>query len=182
MVKAAAETFGWDRGHHRARGGSGPVSRAAVSAILPQPDRRRADVEVEVNRQTGRVRVKRMVCAHDWAPPSILKGAANGRERCCTLEPGAARRGAVRHREDDGRRLDSSHASAHRHPGEIEVVMVNGDPIRTGRTSLTTGQARRSVSRCSRPSRTPSSTRLASACGACRSGPRMLAALKSAQL
>ena len=64
--------------------------------------------EVEVNRQTGHVWVKRLVCAHDCGlviNPEALRARVEVRH-AALAEPRAARRSAVRHREGDQRGLD----------------------------------------------------------------------------
>ena len=63
--------------------------------------------EVEVNRQTGHVWAKRLVCAHDCGlVVNPRSSAAHGRVRHAALaEPGTARGSAVRHGKGDQRGL-----------------------------------------------------------------------------
>lgn len=67
MVEAAARAFGWDaRPSPRPRNASGDVLAGRGIAYTYRSNTIAAVVaEVEVNRRTGRVWVKRLVCAHD---------------------------------------------------------------------------------------------------------------------
>ena len=72
VIKAAAQAYGWDtRPSPRPIGGE-TFSPAAVSPT-PQLMQVAEIAEVEVNRKTGHVWVKRLVCAHDCDWPSIRK-------------------------------------------------------------------------------------------------------------
>ncbi len=109
VVKAAAETYGWDtRPSPKARGSRATSSPAAASPTrsAARPSSREI-AEVEVNRRTGHVWVKRLVCAHDCGLVINPEGAAaHDRGRHAALaEPRAPRGSAVRHREGDERRL-----------------------------------------------------------------------------
>ncbi|HEY6506636.1 MAG TPA: molybdopterin cofactor-binding domain-containing protein, partial [Vicinamibacterales bacterium] len=66
VVKAAAEKYGWDTRPSPKRVGSGEVlsGRGFAYAVRSQTIAAQI-VDVEVNRRTGRVFVKRIVCAHD---------------------------------------------------------------------------------------------------------------------
>ena len=126
-VKAAAEAFGWDPRPSPldfARGGPSKrrhSHRARHRLLLPQSDRRRADRRGrsepadrarvgEADRLRARLR-----------PGDQPRGAAPHRRvrHAAFVEPRAARRGAVRHRKDDGCGLDlSSDAQACGYAGE----------------------------------------------------------------
>ena len=87
-VKAAAErrTAG-TRGRRRSRVGTGEIltGRGIAYAVRSQTVVAQI-VDVEVNRRTGRVWVKRIVCAHDCGlviNPEALRRTRRGR-RCCT--------------------------------------------------------------------------------------------------
>ncbi len=85
VVKAAAEKFGWDT-----RPSPQPKSRAAGNILTGRgfayTFRSQTVVaqvaEVEVNRQTGHVWVKRLVCAHDCGlvinPEGLRRTVENG--------------------------------------------------------------------------------------------------------
>ena len=133
--------------------------------------------EVEVNRRTGHVWVKRLVCAHDCGLVINPEGAApHDRGRHAALaEPRAARGSHVRHREGHQRGLDlasrrCTHADTpaqdRRRAGERR------SRIRTAPICRTTAPARRRASRCSPPSPTRSTMRPAFGCAACRSAMR----------
>ena len=87
--------------------------------------------EVEVNRRTGHVWVKRFVCAHDCGlviNPEALRRTLEG-GMLHSLSRALHEEVQVRHREGHERRLDlASHADACRHAGAIDIVLVNGDP------------------------------------------------------
>ena len=88
--------------------------------------------DVEVNRRTGRVWVKRIVCAHDCGlviNPEALRRTVEG-GMLHSLSRALHEEVAVRHREGDQRGLGVSyptltHADT---PESIDVVLVNGDP------------------------------------------------------
>src|SRR5438874_7647488 len=66
VVKAAAEAFGWDRRPSPKPSASGDVRTGRGIAYAFRNQTVVAEIaEVEVNRPTGRVWVKRLVCAHD---------------------------------------------------------------------------------------------------------------------
>jgi hypothetical protein len=66
VLKAAAETFGWDTRPSPKPIGSGNILTGRGVAYTYRSQTVVAEIaEVEVNRRTGRVFVKRMVCAHD---------------------------------------------------------------------------------------------------------------------
>jgi CO/xanthine dehydrogenase Mo-binding subunit len=134
-VRAAAEAFGWDPrpSPNPARGaGSGQIltgrgiahtyrSNTVVTTIA----------EVEVYRATGRVRVKRLVCAHDCG--LVINPAGLRQTVECSMMHGLSRAlwEEVRFDTEKVTSVDwASHPSL-RHsdtPDSIEVVIVNGDP------------------------------------------------------
>ncbi|MDE3170198.1 MAG: xanthine dehydrogenase family protein molybdopterin-binding subunit, partial [Acidobacteriota bacterium] len=79
----AGEAFGWDPRPSPKRAGNGEIATGRGVAIALRGGTRVATIaEVEVNRGTGAVRVKRLVCAHDCGlvvNPQALRGtiAAN---------------------------------------------------------------------------------------------------------
>jgi CO/xanthine dehydrogenase Mo-binding subunit len=132
VVKAAAQAYGWDARRSPKRRGTGRILTGRGFAYSFRNLTIIAEIaEVEVNRDTGRVSVRRLVCAHDCG---------------LVINPEALRRtieGAMLHslsralREEvqfDSEKVTSvdwnssptlTHADA---PERIDVVLVNGDP------------------------------------------------------
>jgi len=134
VVKAAAETFGWDR-----RPSPSPKPVAAGDVVtgrgIAYGFRGQTIVaeiaEVEVNRRTGRVWVKRIVCAHDCG--LVINPEALRR----TIEGGVLHSVSRALHEEvrfDGEKTTGVYWISHptlRHadtPARIDVVLVNGDP------------------------------------------------------
>jgi nicotinate dehydrogenase subunit B len=132
VLKAAAETYGWD-----ARPSPKPLSNGSIltGRGIAYSFRGQTVVaqiaEVEVNRQTGHVWAKRIVCAHDAGlvvNPESLRRAAE----CGTLH-GLSRaiHEEVRFNTEKVTSVDWFSHPTLRHadvPERIEVVLVNGDP------------------------------------------------------
>jgi nicotinate dehydrogenase subunit B len=132
VVKAAAEEYGWDpRPSPRPRG-SGKILTGRGIAYCFRAQTVVAEIaEVEVNRETGHVWVRRLVCAHDCGlvvNPDGLKNTLEG-----NLLYGLSR---ALHEEVqfDTEKVTSvdwvshptlTHADT---PEKIDIVMVNGDP------------------------------------------------------
>jgi nicotinate dehydrogenase subunit B len=144
VVRAAAETYGWDRR-------PSPMlrkaeSRSADSILtgrgIAYTTRNRTIVaviaEVEVNRQTGGVWVKRLVCAHDCGLV-INPGGLRRTVECGMLH--ALSRALWEEVQFDTDKVTSVDWASHpslRHsdtPETIDVVLVNGDP-EPGRSDL----------------------------------------------
>ena len=132
VIKAAAETFGWDK-----RPSPGPIASRDVltGRGIAYAFRNQTVVaeiaEVEVNRRTGRVWVKRIVCAHDCG--LVINPEALRR----TIEGGAlhsvsrALHEEVRFDAEKTTGVDWITHPSLRHadtPARIDVVLVNGDP------------------------------------------------------
>ena len=132
VLRAAAETYGWDP-----RSSPKPLSNAAVVTGRGVAYSFRGQTvvaqiaEVEVNRQTGHVWAKRLVCAHDCGlvvNPQSLRHTVE-----CAMLHGLSR--AI-HEEVrfDTEKITSVDWVSHptlRHadvPERMEVVLVNGDP------------------------------------------------------
>jgi CO/xanthine dehydrogenase Mo-binding subunit len=132
VVEAAARAYGWDprpspapRAPGRTLTGRGVAytyrSRTVVAVVA----------EVEVDRETGRVWVKRMVCAHDCGlviNPDGLTSAVQG-----NLLHGLSRAlcEEVRFDREKVTSVDWATHPTLRHtdaPERIDVVLVNGDP------------------------------------------------------
>ena len=132
VVKAAAEKFGWTPRPSPAPRASGDIATGRGFAYTYRNQTIVANVaEVEVNRRTGRVWVKRLVCAHDCGlviNPEALRGTIEG-----ALLHGLSR---ALHEEVtfDAEKITTvdwrtsptlTHADT---PAQIDVVLVNGDP------------------------------------------------------
>ena len=131
-LKAVAEKFGWDsRPSPRARwNGDVAVGRGVAYAYRSETVVAEI-VEVEVNRRTGRVWVKRITCAHDCGlviNPDALTHALEG-----GLLHGVSRALFEEARFDEAKMLTTdwissptlTHADV---PERIDIVQVNGDP------------------------------------------------------
>lgn len=134
-VRAAAEAYGWDSRpspNQRSVATQGPILAGRGIAYTYRSGTIVATIaEVEVNRETGRVWVKRLVCAHDCGlviNPTGLRhtvecGMLHGLSRALWEE--------VLFDTEKVTSVDwASHPSL-RHsdtPESIEVVIVNGDP------------------------------------------------------
>ncbi len=131
-LKAAAQKFGWTP-----RPAPGPVPTADVVTGRGVAYSYRSEtvavemVEVEVNRRTGRVWVKRIVCAHDCGlvinPEALTRTLEGG------LLHSVSRALYEEARFDDTKMLSvdwvSSPTLTHADvPESIEIVQVNGDP------------------------------------------------------
>lgn len=132
VVEAAAEAYGW-----QARPSPKPVAsdRVLTGRGIAYAYRARTAIaeiaEVEVDRETGRVRVKRMVCAHDCGlviNPDGLRSTIQG-----NLLHGLSR-ALYEEVQFDTEMVTSVDWRSHptlRHvdaPETIDVVVVNGDP------------------------------------------------------
>lgn len=131
-VKAAMEAYGWDTRPSPKPVGSGDILTGRGIAYSFRSQTVVAEIaEVEVNRKTGHVWVKRLVCAHDCGlgiNPTALKGSIE-----CGMLHSLSR---ALHEEAtfDTEKATSvdwnsyptlTHADA---PARIDIVLVNGDP------------------------------------------------------
>jgi CO/xanthine dehydrogenase Mo-binding subunit len=134
-VRAAAERFGWDTRpspNPRMPNISGPILPGRGIAYTYRNGTVVATIaEVEVNRQTGRVWVKRLVCAHDCGLVINPAGLTHTVE--CGMLHGLSR-ALWEEVQFDTEKVTSvdwvSHPSL-RHsdaPETIDVIIVNGDP------------------------------------------------------
>ncbi len=132
VVEAAAEAYGWDARPSPGTVGSGRVLTGRGIAYAYRARTTIAVIaEVEVDRETGRVWVRRMVCAHDCGlviNPNSLESTIQG-----NLLHGISRTlyEEVRFDSEKVTSVDwrthptLTHMDA---PERIDVVMVNGDP------------------------------------------------------
>jgi len=131
-LKAAADAYGWDARVSRKPIGSGDILTGRGVAYTFRSQTVVAQIaEVEVNRRTGRVWVKRLVCAHDCGlviNPSGVKATVE----CGMLH--SLSRALYEEVTFDTEKVTSvdwvtsptlRHADA---PERIDVVIVNGDP------------------------------------------------------
>jgi len=132
VVKAAAEKYGWDSRPSPKAQNNGAVATGRGIAYTYRSNTVVAVIaEVEVNRQTGRVWVKRLVCAHDCGLAINPEGLSHTVE--CGMLHGMSR---ALHEEVqfDAEKVTSVDWATHpslRHsdtPERIDVVLVNGDP------------------------------------------------------
>jgi CO/xanthine dehydrogenase Mo-binding subunit len=131
-IKAAAEAFKWDARPSPKRVGSGEILTGRGIAYTYRSQTVVAQIaEVEVNRRTGHVWVKRMVCAHDCG--LVINPEALRR----TLEGGMLHSVSRTLHEEvqfDTEKVTSVDWATYptmRHtdtPESIEIVVVNGDP------------------------------------------------------
>jgi CO/xanthine dehydrogenase Mo-binding subunit len=132
VMKAAVDKYGWDTRTSRKPLGSGTLLTGRGIAYAYRNQTIVAQIaEVEVNRKTGHVWVKRMVCAHDCGlvvNPEALRhtieaGMLYGLSRALYEE--------VKFDTEKVTSVDwvSSPTLTHTDvPASVEVVLVNGDP------------------------------------------------------
>lgn len=132
VLKKAAEAYGWDSRPSPKPLGSGNILTGRGLAYSFRGQTMVAEIaEVEVNRQTGHVWAKRLVCAHDCGlvvnPESLRRTI-----ECAMLH--SLSRAIHEEVQFDGEKITSmdwvSHPSL-RHsdvPERIDIVLVNGDP------------------------------------------------------
>jgi CO/xanthine dehydrogenase Mo-binding subunit len=132
VVKAAAEAYGWDTRPSPGPIGSGDILTGRGIAYAFRSQTVVAQIaEVEVNRRTGHVWVKRLVCAHDCGLVINPEGLRR------TIEGGMLHTLSRALHEEvkfDGEKITTvdwatyptlTHADT---PERIDVVLVNGDP------------------------------------------------------
>jgi CO/xanthine dehydrogenase Mo-binding subunit len=132
VVKAAAEAYGWEpRPSPRARANDRVLTGRGFAYSFRGQTIVAEIAEVEVNRATGRVWVKRLVCAHDCGlviNPEGLRRTVEG------AMMHALSRALYEEATFDGEKVTSVDWATHpslRHsdtPETIDVVLVNGDP------------------------------------------------------
>jgi nicotinate dehydrogenase subunit B len=132
VVKAAAEAYGWDSRPSPKKIDSGPILTGRGIAYSYRNQTVVAEIaEVEVNRRTGHVWVKRLVCAHDCGLVINPEGLRRTIE-CGMLH--ALSRALHEEVRFDGEKPTGVDWITHpslRHtdtPATIDVVLVNGDP------------------------------------------------------
>jgi CO/xanthine dehydrogenase Mo-binding subunit len=131
-IKAAAEAFGWDSRPSPRRVGNGNILTGRGIAYTYRSATVAVQIaEVEVNRRTGHVWVKRMVCAHDCGLVVNPEGAKRTIEGGMLHSLSRALHEEVRFDNEKVTSVDwNSHPSmTHTDtPARIDIVLVNGDP------------------------------------------------------
>jgi len=132
VIKAAASSFGWDSRPSPKQGDAGKIATGRGISYAYRGLTVVANIaEVEVNRETGHVQVKRVVCGHDCG--LVVNPLSLQRTIECNLLYGMSR---ALHEEVqfDTEKVTSVDWMSHptlRHadaPEKIDVVLVNGDP------------------------------------------------------
>jgi len=132
VVKTAAETFGWDTRPSPKRPGNGNIlTGRGVAYTYRGQTVLTVIAEVEVNRKTGHVWVKRLVCAHDCGlvinPEALRRSVEGGMLHSLS-------RALYEEVKFDSEKVTSvdwmthptlTHLDA---PAKIDVLLVNGDP------------------------------------------------------
>jgi CO/xanthine dehydrogenase Mo-binding subunit len=131
VLKAAGEAYGWDKRPSPKPQAGNILSGRGVSYAFRGQTIAAEIAEVEVNRQTGHVWVKRLVCAHDCGlviNPEALRHTIE----CAMLH--SLSRALHEEVQFDTEKVTSvdwnshptlTHADA---PARIDVILVNGDP------------------------------------------------------
>ncbi|HEX6213437.1 MAG TPA: molybdopterin cofactor-binding domain-containing protein, partial [Vicinamibacterales bacterium] len=132
-VKAAAEKFGWDpRPSPNPKRGTGDILTGRGIAYAYRSQTVVAEIaEVEVNRKTGRIWVKRLVIAHDCGlvinPEALTRTLENGALHSVSR----ALYEEVKFDTEKVTTVDWVTSPTLRHddvPEKIDVILVNGDP------------------------------------------------------
>ena len=134
-VRAAADAYGWDTRpspNPRIAANAGPILPGRGIAYTYRNGTIVATIaEVEVNRETGRVWVRRLVCAHDCGLVINPEGLRHTVE--CSMLHGLSR-ALWEEVQFDTEKVTSVDWASHpslRHsdtPESIDIVIVNGDP------------------------------------------------------
>jgi nicotinate dehydrogenase subunit B len=132
VVKAVAETYGWDRRPSPKPIANGETLTGRGIAYAFRGQTVVAEIaEVEVNRRTGRVWVKRLVCAHDCGlvinPEALRRTIEGGMLHSLSR----ALHEEVKFDAEKTLGVDWITHPSLRHadtPERIDVVLVNGDP------------------------------------------------------
>lgn len=132
VLKAAAEAYGWDSRPSPRKAASGDILTGRGIAYSFRSQTIAAEIaEVEVNRKTGRVWVKRLVCAHDCGLVINPEGLRRTVEAAMMHSLSRALYEEVSFDTEKVTSVDwlthpsLTHADA---PERIDVIIVNGDP------------------------------------------------------
>ena len=131
-IKAAAEAYKWDTRPSPKRVGSGEILTGRGIAYTYRSQTVVAQIaEVEVNRRTGHVWVKRMVCAHDCGLMINPEGLRRTIEAGMLHSVSRTLHEEVRFDTEKVTSVDWASYPTMTHadtPESIEIVLVNGDP------------------------------------------------------
>jgi nicotinate dehydrogenase subunit B len=131
-IRAAAEAYGWERRPSpRARPNSETLTGRGVAYAFRNQTVVAEIAEVEVNRRTGRVWVKRLVCAHDCGLVINPEGLRRTIECGMLHSLSRALHEEVTFDTEKVTSVDWTSSPTLTHmdaPDRIDVVMVNGDP------------------------------------------------------
>jgi CO/xanthine dehydrogenase Mo-binding subunit len=132
VIKAAADAYGWDKRPSPKAVGTGNILTGRSMAYSFRSQTVVAEIaEVEVDRRTGHVWVKRLVCAHDCGLVINPEGLRHTIECAMLHSVSRAIHEEVRFDTEKVLSVDwnshpsLTHADA---PARIDVVLVNGDP------------------------------------------------------
>ena len=132
VIRAAADAYGWDTRPSPKSRGTGAVLTGRGMAYAFRNQTILAEVaEVEVNRETGHVWVKRIVCAHDCGLVVNPEGLRRTIEGGMLHSLSRTLHEEVQFSSEKVASLDWSSHPTLTHadtPAAIDVVMVNGDP------------------------------------------------------
>ena len=132
VVKAAAEAFGWDpRPSPKALDTGNILTGRGIAYSFRNQTVVAQIAEVEVNRRTGRVWVKRLVCAHDCGLVVNPEGLRRTIEAGMLHSLSRALHEEARFDAEKTTGVDWISSPTLRHadtPAKIDVVLVNGDP------------------------------------------------------
>jgi CO/xanthine dehydrogenase Mo-binding subunit len=131
-VRAMAETYGWDTRSSPKPLGAGTILTGRGIAYCFRNQTVLAEIaEVEINRETGHVWVKRLVCAHDCGLVINPEGLRRTIEGNMLYGMSRALHEEVRFDTEKVTSVDwishptLTHADA---PARIDIVLLNGDP------------------------------------------------------
>jgi CO/xanthine dehydrogenase Mo-binding subunit len=131
-IKAAAEAFGWEKRPSPKRLDSGPVLTGRGIAYAYRSQTVAAQIaEVEVDRRTGHVWVKRLVCAHDCGLVVNPEGLRRTVEAAMLHSLSRTLHEEVTFNTERVTSVDWGSSPTLTHmdiPERIDVVIVNGDP------------------------------------------------------
>jgi CO/xanthine dehydrogenase Mo-binding subunit len=132
VLKAAVEAYGWDARPSPKPRGTGNILTGRGIAYTYRSSTVVAEIaDVEVNRQTGHVWVKRMVCAHDCGLVINPEGLRRTIEGGMLHSLSRALHEEVRFDTEKVTSVDWQTHPTLTHmdtPERIDVVLVNGDP------------------------------------------------------
>ena len=132
VVKAAAEAYGWEtRPSPKPRGAGSILTGRGIAYAYRSQTVAAQIAEVEVDRGTGHVWVKRLVCAHDCGLVVNPEGLRRTVEGAMLHSLSRALHEEVKFNTEMVTSVDWNSYPTLTHadtPAQIDVVMVNGDP------------------------------------------------------